>query len=191
MEWPRHSILPAQLAISGLALADEEAALDRIEMDVAVLVDEEDDDGFSDGIVVGTNGDLAADTLDGFRPVYLLQCFLQASRGKTDFGRENDVAGLQHGERGVIGEHDVVASTGVAVLTGGVCAVRVEGSSVVSKERGFLPGQVQHIPFIWIGESGEAQVVEACAGADGIVQLIESVAAHDGQSRELAGGRQV
>ncbi len=112
-------------------MADEEAALDGIEMDVAVLVDEEDDDGFSDGIVVGTNGDLAADALDSFRPVYLLQRFLQASRGKTDFCRENDVAGLQCSEHSVIGEHDVVGSAGVAVLTGGVRAVRVEGSSVV------------------------------------------------------------
>ena len=46
-------------------------------MNVAVLVDIEDDDGFVDGVVIGAEGDLPADALYGFCAGYLFQSLLQ------------------------------------------------------------------------------------------------------------------
>ena len=62
-------------------MVDQEASLYGIEMNVAVLIDVEDDNGLVGGVVVGAKGDLAADALNGVVACYLLQRFLQSIRG--------------------------------------------------------------------------------------------------------------
>ena len=78
-------------------MVDQEAALYGIEMNVAVLIDVEDDNSLVGGVVIGAKGDLAADALNGVVARNLLQRFLQIIWGKADVLGENDVAGLQDG----------------------------------------------------------------------------------------------
>ena len=138
-------------------------------MDVAVLVDVEDDDGFVDGVVVGAEGDLPTDALYGFCTGYLFESLLQVVWCKVDVVGEGDIGGLQHGERGVIGENGVGGSARVAVLATRMQVVRVVGVRVIREEFRFLCLQVLTVPLVGLGKGGEVQVLETGASTAGIV----------------------
>ena len=103
-------------------------------MDVTVLVDVEDNDSLVDGIVVGAEGDLPADTLYCICTRYLFQGLLQVVWCKADVGGEGDVGGLQHGKHCVIGEYGVGRRACVAVYAARMLVVRVVGGRVIREE---------------------------------------------------------
>src|SRR2546430_16459610 len=105
-------------------------------MDVTVLVDVEDNDSLVDGIVVGAEGDLPADTLYCICTRYLFQGLLQVVGCEADVGGEGDVGGLQHGKHWVIGEYGVGGGACVAVYAARVLGVRVVGGAGIREEFG-------------------------------------------------------